>query len=550
MKNEILLINFVCKMIRLDRKGKCGEGAYGVVYEAKLTIEKEDNTKTQKVAIKRNYGDIKTKGVTCIREMNFLASLNHPCVIRLKSISVGDPFEKQRPWTPKPKRHKMKEDSHHFIMEYSEYDLDTFMLKCKNFYQLKTIMCQLLLGMEFFHSKGILHRDIKPPNILVTMEKNIPYAKYCDFGLSCVPNKYRPSTPGSVTSWYRAPEITCEYRDYSLPSDVWALACVFYEMLTKKPFIESKDDDKIIFNDILKNIPENFSMKELERYVQKGDCTFKVDIQSEKNFSFMDIMKEHVNIREFNKKGGLINEFCDLLDKMMTLDPDKRLTASQCIEHQFFDSLKPYYTDMRKKYPTVTEKDDYIVITDCIERKWASNIIIGLYNKRKKLKWYSHDILFQSLRLFDEYLHYAYTQEDVKLRDKITETEGRLNTKNEVEIYMYTCIYVMYKHYSTLYHFYPWTTLFPSYLINNDTLQTLEEFEKYLIRKITKYTIFKSSFIDLLSDDYDDKSKNERELDIRNFLVNYCNIDSYEGKISVLYNNIKLFISDNYKSSQ
>ena len=91
-------------MIRLDRKGKCGEGAYGIVYEAKLTVKNEDETKVQKVAVKRNYGDTVTKGVCCVREMNFLASLNHPCVIRLKSISVGDPFEKEKPW-PKKKIH-------------------------------------------------------------------------------------------------------------------------------------------------------------------------------------------------------------------------------------------------------------------------------------------------------------------------------------------------------------------------------------------------------------------------------------------------------------
>lgn len=532
-------------MIRLDRRGKCGEGAYGVVYEAKLTVKNNDDTKVQKVAVKRNYGDNGTKGVSCIREMNFLASLNHPCIIRLKSISVGDPFEKQKPWTPKPKRHKMKEDSHHFIMEYSEYDLDKFMAKCNNFYQLKTIMCQLLLGMEFIHSKGIVHRDIKPPNILVSMEGNIPYAKFCDFGLSCVPNRYRPSTPGAVTSWYRAPEIACEYADYSFPSDIWSLGCVFYEMITKKPLIESKDDDKVIFNDILKSIPENFNMNELEKFVQDGDCKFKVDIQTEKNFSFMSIMKQHVNVRDFNKKGGLINDFCDLLDNMLTLHPEKRLTATECIDHPFFESLGPYSEDMRRKYPISTSSDSDVNIIDCIERKWAANTILAVYNKRKKLRWYSNDIVFQALRLFDEYLTYAFSREDVTLRDKVTETEGKLNTKKEVEIYIYTCIYIMYKHYSTLYKFYPWNSVFPSHLINDETLNILEEFEKYIIRKISKYVIFKPTFIDLLSLDYEDKTKSQTELDIRNYLVNYCMVDSYEGKLSTLYKEIKSFISNN-----
>ena len=529
-------------MISIDRKGKCGEGAYGIVYEAKLTVKNEDETKVQKVAVKRNYGDTGTKGVSCIREMNFLASLNHPCVIRLKSISVGDPFEKEKPWTPKPKRHKMKEDTHHFIMEYSDYDLDKFMTKSKNYYQLKTVMCQLLLGMEFFHSKGILHRDIKPPNILVNMENNIPYAKYCDFGLSCVPNRYRPSTPGAVTSWYRAPEIACEYPDYSFPSDIWSLGCVFFEMITKKAFIESKDDDKVVFNDIVNALPESFTLEELDTFVKKGNAGFRVDLPKQSENSFRKTMKTYVNIREFNKKGSSINDFCDLLSYMLCLHPDKRYTASQCIEHPFFDSFKTYYEDMRKKYPPGKNFDINITIMDCIERRWAVNILYNIYNKRKKYKWYSHDIIFQALRLFDEYLDYAYSREDVKLKDSCSEDRGRLNTKKEVEIYIYTCIYVMYKHYSTLYKFYPWTSIFPSDIISDETLTIMEEFEKYLIRKICKYVIFKPTFIDILSLEDSLKDRQHRELDIKNYFVNYGRVKSFEGKLTDLYNEIKNFL--------
>lgn len=102
----------------------------------------------------------------------------------------------------------------------------------------------------------------------------------------------------------------------------------------------------------------------------------------------------------------------------------------------------------------------------------------------------------------------------------------------------------MYKHYSTLYKFYPWNTLFPPHLVNDDTLTILEDFEKYIIRKITKYVIFKPTFIDLLSVDYEDKSKNEMEVDIRNYLVNYCMVTSFEGKLSTLYREVRSFIAE------
>ena len=103
----------------------------------------------------------------------------------------------------------------------------------------------------------------------------------------------------------------------------------------------------------------------------------------------------------------------------------------------------------------------------------------------------------------------------------------------------------MDKHYSTLYKFYPWNSIFPPHLINDETLTLLEEFEKYIIRKISKYVIFKPSFIDLLSLDYEHKTKTQAELDIRNYLINYCMVDSYEGKLSTLYQNIKSFIGKN-----
>ena len=202
-------------MATIEKKDKLGEGAYGIVYAGAL----KERDKEVKVAIKRNYGDPENIGICCIREMNFLAFFSHPCITRLKTISTGDPFEKSCPMTPRPKRYDMKEDSHHFVLEYAGESLEKFYEECNDYYHIKIIMCQILLGMEYIHAKGIIHRDLKPANILVISEEDeLPYARICDFGLSCYPSFYRPATPGAVTSWYRAPEICCEYDDYSYPS--------------------------------------------------------------------------------------------------------------------------------------------------------------------------------------------------------------------------------------------------------------------------------------------------------------------------------------------
>lgn len=541
-------------MYHLDNKRKCGEGAYGVVYEANLTLKNNTNNtaETEKVAVKRNYGDSANKGISCIREMNFLASVIHPCVIRLKSISVGDPFENGKPWTPKPKRHRMKEDSHHFVMEFSDMDLDSFSEKCFNFHQLKTIMCQLLLGLEYIHSKGILHRDIKPPNILVSVIKNIPYAKYCDFGLSCVPNKYRPSTPGAVTSWYRSPEICCEYNDYSFPTDIWALACVFYEITIKRPFIQSKkDDDQIIFEDIITNHPNHFSMSELNTFMKKGDCKFKVRTnKKKKNRTFIDLIKPHLDVRSFNKRGGNIIEFSDLLDKMFILNPDKRITIQECLNHPFFNSFQSYIRDMRTKYPPITEIKREINIINCVERRWAANVFFSIYNNNKKYKWYSHDILFQAFQLFDRYLDHAFSEPNTVFITPIRATTGQLNNKVETELYAYTCVYIMYKYYNTLYKIYPWSSIFPKKYISDENLIVIEEFEKYMIRKVTKYIIFNHSLIDILSNNYNVDTKNKDCLTIKNYLVNYGRVKEFKGCITTLYTDIKTFIEKNENADE
>lgn len=537
-------------MYHLDKKGKCGEGAYGVVYEANLTLK--NTAESEKVAVKRNYGDSANKGISCIREMNFLASVIHPCVIRLKSISVGDPFENGKPWTPKPKRHRMKEDSHHFVMEFSDMDLDSFSEKCFNFHQLKTIMCQLLLGLEYIHSKGILHRDIKPPNILVTVNKNVPYAKYCDFGLSCVPNKYRPSTPGAVTSWYRSPEICCEYDDYSFPTDIWALACVFYEITTKRPFIQSKkDDDQVIFEDIITNHPTHFSMSELNTFMKKGDCNFKIITNKKKRSkTFIDLIKPHLDVRSFNKRGGNIIEFSDLLDKMFVLNPDKRITIQECLSHPFFKSFQTYIESMRTKYPPMTEIKREINIINCVERRWAANVFFSIYNNNKKHKWYSHDILFQAFQLFDRYLDHAFNEPNTVFITPIRAANGQLNTKFETELYAYTCVYIMYKYYNTLYKIYPWSSIFPKKYISDDNLNIIEEFEKYMIRKVTKYIIFNHSLIDILSKNYNIDTKNKDSLTIKNYMVNYGRVKEFKGCITTLYTDIKTFIEENENADE
>jgi len=98
----------------------------------------------------------------------------------------------------------------------------------------KSIMYQILKGVEFLHSRKVLHRDLKPQNILIDEKLRV---KIADFGLSrtySIP--IRQYTKEVLTLWYRAPELILGINEYSTGIDMWSVGCIFAELFFKKPF--------------------------------------------------------------------------------------------------------------------------------------------------------------------------------------------------------------------------------------------------------------------------------------------------------------------------
>ena len=102
-------------------------------------------------------------------------------------------------------------------------------------------MYQLLRGLKYVHSAGILHRDLKPSNLLLNENCDL---QICDFGLARAQvhdDEEIPVTPTAIltdyitTRWYRAPEVMTSWTDYTTSIDVWAVGCIFAEMLRGKP---------------------------------------------------------------------------------------------------------------------------------------------------------------------------------------------------------------------------------------------------------------------------------------------------------------------------
>jgi serine/threonine protein kinase len=105
-------------------------------------------------------------------------------------------------------------------------------------------MYQLLRGLHYAHSAGVIHRDIKPQNLLVNDKCEL---RICDFGLATVKNERINAsynlTPYVVTRWFRAPELILKYgaKNYTDKIDMWSVGCVFIELFLHKVFFAAKD---------------------------------------------------------------------------------------------------------------------------------------------------------------------------------------------------------------------------------------------------------------------------------------------------------------------
>ncbi|NP_001230956.1 cyclin-dependent kinase 2 [Cricetulus griseus] len=196
-------------MENFQKVEKIGEGTYGVVYKAKNKLTGEV------VALKKIRLDTETEGVpsTAIREISLLKELNHPNIVKLLDVIHT-------------------ENKLYLVFEFLHQDLKKFMdasaVTGIPLPLIKSYLFQLLQGLAFCHSHRVLHRDLKPQNLLINAEGSI---KLADFGLARafgVP--VRTYTHEVVTLWYRAPEILLGCKYYSTAVDIWSLGCIFAEM--------------------------------------------------------------------------------------------------------------------------------------------------------------------------------------------------------------------------------------------------------------------------------------------------------------------------------
>uniref|UniRef100_A0A8C3YA67 cyclin-dependent kinase n=1 Tax=Catharus ustulatus TaxID=91951 RepID=A0A8C3YA67_CATUS len=210
--------------IKLD---KLGEGTYATVFKGRSKLT-ENLVALKEIRLEHEEG----APCTAIREVSLLKNLKHANIVTLHDI-----IHTERSLT--------------LVFEYLDNDLKQYLENCGNLmsvHNVKIFMFQLLRGLAYCHGRKILHRDLKPQNLLINERGEL---KLADFGLArakSVPTKTYSNEV--VTLWYRPPDVLLGSTEYSTPIDMWGVGCIHYEMVTGRPMFPGstvKEELHLIF---------------------------------------------------------------------------------------------------------------------------------------------------------------------------------------------------------------------------------------------------------------------------------------------------------------
>ncbi|KAI0442645.1 kinase-like domain-containing protein [Xylaria telfairii] len=284
-----------------------GSGTYGKVFKGKHVYTKN------LVALKRIRMEGERDGfpVTAMREVKLLQSFRHPNIVDLHEVMI-------------------EKNECYMVFEYLSHDL-TGLLNHPSYKldaaQKKHLAMQLFEGLDYLHKRGVLHRDIKAANILVSSDGIL---KLADFGLARFYAKRHQLdyTNRVITIWYRSPELLLGETRYGAAVDIWSAACVMVEIFTRHAIFPG-DGGEISQLEKIYNILGTPNRKEWPGLADTPWFELLRPGYRKPNV-FADKYKERVPAAAF-----------DLLAEMFQYDPIKRPSAADVLEHPYFTVEQP-----------------------------------------------------------------------------------------------------------------------------------------------------------------------------------------------------------------
>ncbi|CAG4954335.1 unnamed protein product [Colias eurytheme] len=305
-----------------------GSGAYGQVcssidtlHNMKVAIKKLARPFQSAVHAKRTY-----------RELRMLKHMNHENVIGLLDV-----------FTPEKSLEEFQQV--YLVTHLMGADLNNIIRTQKlSDDHVQFLVYQILRGLKYIHSAGIIHRDLKPSNIAVNEDCEL---KILDFGLA------RPTetemTGYVATRWYRAPEIMLNWMHYNQTVDIWSVGCIMAELLTGRTLFPGTDHihQLNLIMEILGTPAQEFMQKISSESVNIDHLTRILFLCGKPEQETIDkiISEEARNYiqslptlrrRDFREVFRGANPLAvNLLELMLELDADKRITAEQALAHEY-----------------------------------------------------------------------------------------------------------------------------------------------------------------------------------------------------------------------
>jgi len=285
---------------------RIGGGRYSEVFKGIDVV----NSETCVIKVLKPVAPKKIK-----REVKILRNLTGGAnVVALRDV-VRDPFER----------------CHGLVMEHVENVEWRTLFATLSELDVKYYTFQLLKALDFVHSRGIMHRDVKPGNVMIDHRRR--KLRLIDWGLA---EFYHPGTPYHIrvgSRYYKAPELLVGYKQYDYSLDIWSVGCMLASMILRKEhFFRGADND-----DQLLKILRVLGTDSFDAWLRAYGIPFETDLDSLLQVYPKQSWSRYVSPDNHHL---VTAEALDLLDKLLRYDHQKRLTAREAQGHSYLNLVR------------------------------------------------------------------------------------------------------------------------------------------------------------------------------------------------------------------